>query len=666
MAQTLHARAIITAVDRISGPLTRMAGRFAAMKGRLAGMTRVGDSVANAGRRASVGMTLPAIAAVKFSANLQDALLEWKKAEDELGTPKGMAIAKRQIKEMSNFLPLSQVRLANLATAAALAGVSFKETAGFVTMAAKASAAFNLAAEDAGSQLAGIKSSAGLSNEALNALLGRFDLLENNMNVRGRQLIDFTNRIGALSRAGGFANKEIAAVGATMIDAGVATERAATGFKNIVRVLVNPNPKKFGPIGLVAEEFKALAHENPIKALNKLRLTINALPGKDRAGHIFEIFKDQAAPAVMQLFQNWEKLNKALDLVSDEAKAKVQLDKAFDITMEGLNRKFATLRNSILNVVDTMVDRWLPTIERVRKYLHDFAIDFDKMPKMKQWGADVAFAGAVLAPFAVIAGFAAKGIVNLVAAIAALPGAIKAFAKLKSLKWLTGIGALAGVGLAISQNWERVAPAWNRAKEAAGKLVRSLGNLFGIDMSGFDLGKIFEGLDLDVVNLIAKALNATADGLERLSVFADKLKSGGVQDGAKSWRDIFGWLMGKTKAPERSRFLPPKPSFGIDPIGDLMKAYPPLFSTDLIGKIIKPNPSAAPMVRDVMPGFGPQSMLGIDAGMSGGITAQLEGRADLQVNVKVEGPGQITGLTPKDDGKHIRLNAGTGMADVMN
>ena len=673
MAQTLHARAIITAVDRVSGPLTRMAGRFAAMKGRLATMTRVGDSMVNAGTRAALGVTLPVAAAVKGFANFEAALADVEKVFP--GTAEQFAMLRKQIDTMALDIPLAKTEIAGLAEAASRSNIPFEKMGEFMQLAAEFSVAFGVSSAVAGEKLAKLKTALKLSVPELRKLSDAMNVLANNSAASEGEILEVMRRTGALVNTvgGKAAARQLSALGGALVASGVQAEVAGTAVRNLFLELTagegasKSTARAFRALGLDAVKVAKDMTKDSIGTAVEVFRRLNALDRDKRLTVLKDLVGKKAIDGLAPLLENLGEMTRQLGLVAKAFKsAGSSTQDEFVSRNKILLSVLQRMANAYANIRDSMVERWIPTIKKVANRLKDFAIAFDDMPEFKKWGVDLAVAGAVLAPLAIVAGFAVQGIAALVAALKTVPAAIKPLAKLKNLAKLTGIGAFAGIGLTVAENWQRVAPAWNKAKEAAGKLVRSLGKLFDIDMSGFDLGKIFEGLDLDVVNLIAKALNATADGLERLSVFAEKLKSGGVQDGAKSWRDIFGWLMGKTKAPERSRFLPPKPSFGIDPIGDLMKAYPPPFSTDLIGKIIKPNPSAAPMVRDVMPGFGPQSMLGIDAGMSGGITAQLEGRADLQVNVKVEGPGQITGLTPKDDGKHIRLNAGTGMADVMN
>jgi TP901 family phage tail tape measure protein len=73
----------------------------------------------------------------------------------------------------------------------------------------------------------------------------------------------------------------------------------------------------------------------------------------------------------------------------------------------------------------------------------------------------------------------------------------------------------------------------------------------------------------------------------------------------------------------------------------------------------------------MMPGSGPSAALGQAGQLQqapqqpiGPITAKLEGSGTVTVNVKVEGPGQVTGVSASDDGKNISLKTGGGMGDT--
>lgn len=71
----------------------------------------------------------------------------------------------------------------------------------------------------------------------------------------------------------------------------------------------------------------------------------------------------------------------------------------------------------------------------------------------------------------------------------------------------------------------------------------------------------------------------------------------------------------------------------------------------------------------MMPGSGPNAALGQagqlqQAPQIGPVTAKLEGSGTVTVNVKVDGPGQVTGVSASDDGKNIKLKTGGGMGDT--
>ncbi|ODR98923.1 hypothetical protein AUC68_07060 [Methyloceanibacter methanicus] len=422
----LHARAIITAVDKVSGPLGAIAGKVAAVhKGMAASVGAAGVAMAAAGRNLMFATTLPAGVMVKQAAEWQTAMLGWKKAADELNDPEVYEQARQEIKSLATRLPLSQAQLTDLATAASRVGVAFKDVSRFVELAAKTADAFDMDATSAGDALSSIKESAGLSNDQLNVLIGRMDLLENSMNVRGKQLIDYTNDIGALGRQAGFTNAQIAVLGATMIAAGSDASDAATSSKNLFKTLTGgtalskENLKVFKRLGIDADAFAKQVQKEPVKALGMLRDRLNeVIPAHQRLGALFSLFKDQAAPAIALLFQNWDKYRKGLKLVQDEQKAAVQLDSSFAVTMEGLGKKLKITRNHIVNITDVFASRWMPTIDAALQKATDFMATIEKQPRALQALADGFGLLAAAGPAMWIVGAGLKGLSDAVGTLA--------------------------------------------------------------------------------------------------------------------------------------------------------------------------------------------------------------------------------------------------------
>jgi TP901 family phage tail tape measure protein len=552
---------VLSLVDQVSGPARQVSNKLREMQRNANAVGNVqqriadtGKTMKSVGQTLSLATTLPAIGMVKASADFQEAMFEWKKAADELAVPKVFDETVRAVKQMATELPLSQRELATLGASASRAGVQFNEVAKFVELAAKTADAFNLPAEQAGEALAGIKQSAGLTIPELNILVGQMDLLENSMKVRGSELVDFLNRIGALGRDASFTNSELAAIGATMIDAGIGAEVASRSLKNLTKTMTSGDSMTDAQadlmkrLGFDPDTFAKDVQAGPIEALGRLRAAILKLPEHQQVAALFELFDSQAAPAISQLFQRWDRLGNAIKTVSDETKAATQLDRSFAIMQDSLNSKLKIARNLLFNIADTMATRWMPAIESGLKAVSGFMDRLNKLPKVMQYVADgfglLAASGPVLIVFGTLASSIAKLIGLFTRMKTAMIGTATGMQALGlAAKGLAKLSVIATVAIAIARNWETVGPAWNRASEAATKLVTTLDGLVSavgklVGFEGLSIGGLFDAVDLGIAKTAARTLNTLAAGVERLNAAIEAIKSGDIGGIAKG---LAGW-----------------------------------------------------------------------------------------------------------------------------
>jgi TP901 family phage tail tape measure protein len=129
-------------------------------------------------------------------------------------------------------------------------------------------------------------------------------------------------------------------------------------------------------------------------------------------------------------------------------------------------------------------------------------------------------------------------------------------------------------------------------------------------------------------------------------------------------------LQGKTT----SRSDPVMDAFKDSPMGAWM--FPPAPGTTPVerygaadgGRALRGSTDFWDMLKaGTMPGAGPVAPLGLAGAAPPAAPpqkVQLEGSGTVTVNVKVEGPGTITGVSAADDGKNIKLKTGGGMGDT--
>lgn len=81
----LKARVILTAVDNVSGVMSKMSKKID-KAGKV--MAANGTALRSAGMKMTAAFTLPAVGAVRSAADFEQAMLEWKKPPTRWGRPR--------------------------------------------------------------------------------------------------------------------------------------------------------------------------------------------------------------------------------------------------------------------------------------------------------------------------------------------------------------------------------------------------------------------------------------------------------------------------------------------------------------------------------------------------------------------------------------------------
>ena len=149
----------------------------------------------------------------------------------------GLKEMRSTILQMSTEMPIAATELAKIFAAAGSAGIATKEIQQFATDVTKISVAFDMTAEEAGTAMAKLRTSLGLSQTELVSLADAMNHLSNNTASTAKQITEFVLRTGTVGQSAGLTAEQTAAFGAAMISAGADTEVAATSFNNMIKAL---------------------------------------------------------------------------------------------------------------------------------------------------------------------------------------------------------------------------------------------------------------------------------------------------------------------------------------------------------------------------------------------------------------------------------------------
>lgn len=682
MSTDLHARAIITAVDGVSGPLGAMAGKF---KGFTAGVAAAGAAIASTGRALTGGFTLPAAFAIHKGMEFDDAMGDLAKVF--MGTREQLDATERQIMSFAQTIPLSQTELAKLFTSANQANVPLAEQAGFVELASKFMVAFDTTADEAATTLAKLKTALGYSNAELEYLSDTMNVVANNSSATEKELLAVYQDVASLSNVlgGKKAVMGLSALGGAMAAMNVPLDKIGTGIRNLYVDLAGGEGAEkrvhegLAKLGMTAKDVAKSLTQDTMGTLSTIFDKIAALPKEEQISVLNQLASKRAIDAFAPLLGNLEEFARLLALLSDRAKVAGSTNLEYILKIERLRPQLQLLENAFLGVAIAFTERWTPALVAGMNAVTDFVNRLQEMGPVANAAFDAFGALAIAGPGLWLAGLALKGVAGGMAAIATAAtfgGGVP----------LAGLAALAGAGLLIYRNWQDVAPAWERLSGAASSLGSSLkdlaGTITGLDLGGNSLIPEWAN-ETAAIQAVTDVMNALASALERLQRVAAAFRERGFTGGLKQWgKETLGFWgdVGSYFKPSAS-VVPGSPidrMFAWEPKqmrpgGSVIPDAGPSVSSGPSVPVVPRPPQMSPLPQSFLEKPAPMSPLIRDIGggapidVTGKVTADvtgkvgLEGRADVNVTVRAIGV-QVTGMNASSSG-HIRADVGTSMSD---
>lgn len=316
---------------------------------------------------------------VQASMKMEDAMADLAKVSDF--TPEGLERMKRELERMSLMIPMSADGLAQIAAAAAGAGVAQKDLLDFTEQAAKMAVAFDMTAEQAGTMMSKWQSGMKLSVQATYALADAVNGLSNNNAALASQIGDAIQRYGALGKVAGLSEKQTAALATSLIASGASSETAATGMKAFMGTLAkgaqlsDKQQAAFANIGIgdVKQLQKDLQKDAPGAILRVLDGLKKNIPEDKRTMYLNVLFGETGSEAIGPLLQNIEALRGNFDLVGDATKTAGSMEKEFAARAATTSNSLQLLKNSADFVARSFGDQFLGPIREGATYLGDLA-----------------------------------------------------------------------------------------------------------------------------------------------------------------------------------------------------------------------------------------------------------------------------------------------------
>lgn len=196
----------------------------------------------------------------------------------------------------------------------------------FTRDAAIMGSAFDMAAEEAGSTMAGWRASMALSRAQTLDLADSTNYLGNSFNASAGDIAAVVKRYGAIGKASGMTPEQTAALSAAFLNPGTEKEIAGTGFKNFSAALTKGDAATKGQktawkeLGFDPSDIAANMQQNAPATIMSVLEAIKAQPVEEQNATATELFGSESIGAIMPLLQNLSEVQRAFDMVKDKSK----------------------------------------------------------------------------------------------------------------------------------------------------------------------------------------------------------------------------------------------------------------------------------------------------------------------------------------------------------
>lgn len=303
----------------------------------------------------------------------------------DFDTPQQFKEMSNDILKLSQEIPVSASGLAQIMASAGQAGIAHNELVAFTKDAAKMGVAFDITADQAGDMMAKWRTAFKMGQDQVVELADKVNYLGNKTAATAPAIADVVTRIGPLGSVGGVASGEIAAMGASIVGSGIASEVAATGIKNLILGLTagTAATKKqrgaFAELGLDAGQVAAGMQKDAKGTILMVLDSINQLDKVQQAAVLKNLFGKESIGALAPLLSNLDNLKRNMDLVSKPG-YEGSMEKEYEERAKTTANAIQLLKNAMASLAVTLGSSLLPYLAQGASWMASVA------KAMSNWG----------------------------------------------------------------------------------------------------------------------------------------------------------------------------------------------------------------------------------------------------------------------------------------
>lgn len=376
-------------------------------------------TVAGAGALSEAIRAETAFAGVKKQFDFETAEEEAKFKEDLL-----KLVAEKRI-------AVSLEELYGMAANAGQSGLNKDEAVDYIEAAANMGMAFNMSREQASEYMFAWRNTFEMNLTQLKELTDQINTLGNNTGASEIKIAEFITRMGNLPTVVGMATNQTAALGASLMEMGMAPEIAATGAKRLLTILnkgmaaTGSEKEALNILGLDPDYLAKATLEDPEKALETVFFKLSKLKEHEQGAVMTMLFGEEGKVAAANIMGAFARLKRNINLAKDSniysgatnKEAKIQKNTVAN-QLQVLKTEFdvikADLGTELLPLVKEGATYLKAFLEKLLKIMKEDPEGFKRMVKLFVYGTGAlyGFGGALKLIGGLLHGYA--GIVNLV------------------------------------------------------------------------------------------------------------------------------------------------------------------------------------------------------------------------------------------------------------
>lgn len=440
------------------------------------GISELGNIVYNKSMQMARGMYEASRGAMEFESAMADVrkVVDFDSKEQFEGMSKA-------ILELSTRIPMAQTGLAQIVAAGGQSGIARDELISFAESAAKMGVAFDISADQAGEMMAKWRTAFKMNQDQVVALADQINYLGNNTAASAPKISEVVTRIGPLGEVGGVASNEIAALSASMVGAGVESEVAATGIKNMILALVSgesatkKQQEAFAEIGLTAEDVAAGMQENAQATILNIMERIKDVDKVRQASLMQDLFNKESLAPITTLLTNLDNVKKNFNLVASAESYAGSMEaeyaersKTTENAIQLMNNQFDALKITIMTSLLPVIQSVAKIMSGVAKWFQEFANEHPQLMTFLTTGT------AMLVGLGVVLGGLVVIIAPIISAVGALAAAFGVAATTVLAVGGAAIAVIAAVGAlaaAIYIYWDEICDTVSNEVEYIGKVI---------------------------------------------------------------------------------------------------------------------------------------------------------------------------------------------------